>query len=260
MHIVVCMKHILDYELPPASIRVAPDGKSLAEEGQPRTMGPFDQNALEMALKAKDADETVQVTVLTAGPAASEEILRKGLALTAQKAVRVDLPQPLGPDSLTAARILAAAIRKLEPAPDLILVGRQSGDWDQGVVGPALAEELNTAFIPLGFQLVKEGDRWAVVAQEEQGQVKVAWEGTAVVSVTNHESNVLRLPKLKDLMAARRQPIETFSLADVGLPSLEVASEAVQVSLPQRQKECEFLEGEPDEVARALAERLRRWL
>lgn len=260
MHVVVCIKHILDPEMPPASFRIAEDGRSPVEAGLPRAIGPFDQNALEVALKLKDARPETTVTVLTAGPAEANEALRKALALNADRAVRVDLERLPGPDSATVAALLAAAIRRLEPAPDLVLVGRQSGDWDQGVVGPVLAEKLGAAIVGLGYAAEPADGGVIITRQVDDGIEKVRPKRAAVVTVTNHESNVLRLPKLKDVVAAHRKPIDVIPAAELGVPLDEPLVEAVSLSIPQREAHCEFLEGEPEEMAAALAERIRRWL
>ncbi|MBX6350083.1 MAG: electron transfer flavoprotein subunit beta/FixA family protein [Clostridia bacterium] len=246
--------------MPPASFRIREDGRAPREEGLPRAIGPFDQNALEIALQLKDAREDVRVTALSLGPAAAQEALRKALSLNVDRALRVDLDPLPGPDSLLSARLLAEALKRLDPPADLVLVGRQSGDWDQGVVGPALAELLGWPLVGLAFAAgFDEAGRLVLTRQVEDGVERVRPGLPAVATVTNHESNVLRLPKLKDVVAAHRKPVETILAAELGVglePTLSVAGLAV----PERGGRCEFLEGEPAEVAKELAERLRRWL
>jgi len=137
MHVVVCINHIPDPEAPakPFKLDAATNRPALLRAN--RVIGPFDENALETALQLKDS-AGAKVTALTAGPATNVEALRKALAARSDAAVHVKEDQAAELDSAAVARLLAAAIKKLRDV-DLVLCGRQVGDWDGGQVGPLLA-------------------------------------------------------------------------------------------------------------------------
>src|SRR5690606_28846050 len=145
MHIAVCIKQILDPEISPRAFKIDPVRKVADPGTASLVIGPFDLNALEVAIQLKERHGG-KVTVLTLGSEKAKEALRRALAMGADAAVLIDDSQVAAKEPSVAARALAAAIRKLEPV-DLVLTGRQSGEWDFGQVGALLAEELGMPFV-----------------------------------------------------------------------------------------------------------------
>jgi electron transfer flavoprotein beta subunit len=259
MHAIVLLKQILDWELPPGRFRIDPETKRPPEGLGPTLLGPFEQNALELALQLKDASVVDKVTALLAGPADSVDALRKALALRCDEAVHVEANTGDSDPSQTA-ELLVAAIRRLEPA-ELVLAGRQAGDWDHGQVGYLVAERLGRPAVGLVWRVEQDDGRLLVWRSGSGAVEQFAVRLPAVLTVTNHPSLQLRLGNVMDRMAANKKPITRWTPDELGLSPEQLAGarrlELARVWVPEVERRCELIEGEdPAEVADALLGRL----
>ena len=146
MNLIVCLKQILDPEIPVRDFKVDPVAKEAARGSANLVTNIFCENALETALQFKEKAGGAKITALSFSPESGEDTLRKALAMKADEGVQVLNTGPAHPDPLTVAQTLAAAIRKLG-AFDVVMVGRESGDWGVGQTGGLLAEELGVPYI-----------------------------------------------------------------------------------------------------------------
>ncbi len=257
MHVVVLLKQVLDPEIPQKAFDVDPVRKVPKVERAPQVLSIFDGNALELALRLREARGDATITALTLGVERADEVLRKALALTCDAAVRVGA-DPEALDSRQKARLLAAAIRTLEP-PDLVLAGRQAADWEAGQVGAMVAEELSLPCVPFVSRVEAAEDPLTVRQQLESGYAVVRLGGPSVCTVTNDETNVLRAAKVKDVMAAGRKPLRVIAPEEIGgISGLGPAVELLALELPAKRTGAEMVDaGSAEESARALARRLR---
>ncbi|MDQ7849298.1 MAG: electron transfer flavoprotein subunit beta/FixA family protein [Armatimonadota bacterium] len=259
MEIIVCLKQVVDPELPARDFAIDPVTRWQVREGRPLVISTYDENALEVGLQLKDRLGG-KVTALTLGPAAtSGDAIRLALAMGADQAVVVDDPQAPVRLGAAKARLLAAAVRRLGRF-DLVLCGCESADWVERVVGPLLAEALQAACVTFVSRIEQVNGTLLVRRLADEGFHLVEVRPPAVLAVTSDESNRPRLPKVKDIMTARRKPVHTWPVEEVASQAgmegpLEV--EVREVTLPERTARCEFLSGDPGEQAAALAQRLR---
>ena len=255
MNILVCLKQILDPEIPPRDFQI--DRQRLEAVRGSANLVPniFCENALETALKLRERVGG-QITGLSFGPTSAKEMLRKALAMKADKACLVvsDEAAHFSPD--VTARVLAAAVIKLGGF-DVIMTGREAGDWGAGQTGGLLAEELQLPCVAF-VDAIEPCERGVLLRR----QTDIGWERVEaptplVITVTNHEDNVPRIPKIRDIMMAKRTPMTEWSLADLGLERLlgeEPATAVVDLSIPEVQSACEFVSGETvDERVSAFA-------
>ncbi len=263
MNILVCLKQILDPEMPSRDFHIDATGRDADRGSAGLVMNIFCANALETALQFRE-QHGGKITVITYGSASAEEILRKALALRVDNAVLVknEIEQRLNPWSV--ARVIAAAIRKLGDF-DLILTGRESGDWGDGQTGGFLAEELGRPCISLADDLKSDGSNPALVRirrQNDQGWEVIEALTPLVITVTNHEHNVPRIAKTRDVMQAFRQPLTTWSHSDIGVNPQSITedlarSEVLGLVIPSKQTQCEWIKGDTlDERISLLARRI----
>jgi electron transfer flavoprotein beta subunit len=254
MKILVGIKHVPDTE---AKIKIGADGVSLDETGVKMVPSPYDEYALEEALRIREA-KGGEVVVVCAGKEAASASLRQGLAMGADRAVLVQDDRFDRADGLARARALAAVARA--ESPDLILLGKYGVGPDEGQTGPMLAELLdlpNTSSVTA--LTLKDGAYEA--RREIEGAVEVV-EGTlpAVVSC-DKGLNEPRYPSLKGIMAAKKKPLEVKRPAELGLdpddlaPGRRVAWESI--SFPPARRAGRVLTGDPAETAKELARLLR---
>jgi len=260
MHAVVLLKQILDWELPAARFRIDPATNRPPDGLAPTLLGPFEQNALELALKLRDSGAITKLTVLLAGPSDGIDSLRKGLAVRADEAVHVVCDSAVVDPAQTAA-LLAAAIARLEPAPELVLAGRQAGDWDHGQVGYLVAERLGWPAVGLVFEAEPHQGRLVVRRSGAGADEQLAVRPPAVLTVTSHPTLRLRMGSVMDRMAANKKPIAELSPDELGLGADALAAERrielARVSVPDVRRECELIEGaNAAEVAVRLLARL----
>ena len=200
MKIIVCIKRVPDTE---SRIRIAEDRVSIDPAGVKYIISPYDEFALEMALRLKESKGEGEVLVVSAGGAASAEQLRSALAMGADRALLLKTETTL--DGLATARVLAAALSS--ETADLILLGMKAVDGDQQQVGPMLGELLGRPCITVAASFgIEEA---SVVAQREiEGGVEVVEAPLpAIVTVTKGEHEP-RYPSLKGIMAAKKKPLE----------------------------------------------------
>jgi electron transfer flavoprotein beta subunit len=259
MHAIVLLKQILDWELPPGRFRIDPERKRPAEGLGPTLMGPFEQNALELALQLRDAGCVEKITALVVGRDDSVDSLRKALALRCDEAVLVEADTD-GLDPSQTAELLVAAVGRLEPA-DLVLAGRQAGDWDHGQVGYLVAERLVRPVVGLVFRAEPSDGRLLVWRSGNAGVERLAVRPPAVLTVTSHTALRLRMGSVVDRMAANKKPVTRLTPDELGLPAERLAAarrlELAEVWVPEVERRCELLDGDdPAEVARVLLSRL----
>ena len=207
-------------------------------------MNIFCANALETALQFRE-QHGGKITALSFGEATAEEVLRKALALRVDGAVLVAQDKPGRVEPMSVACVLSAAVRKLGGI-DLILVGREAGDWGEGQTGGLLAEALGCPCISFAEHVEPSGNTLKVRRQTDNGIEVLEAASPLVVTVTNHEGNVPRIAKTRDVMMAFRQPLTRWSLADLGLdPSsmAGVAAEVVGLTVPHKESRCDFVAG-----------------
>jgi electron transfer flavoprotein beta subunit len=260
MHAVVLLKQILDWELPAARFRVDPATNRPPDGLAPTLLGPFEQNALELALKLKDAGAITKLTALLAGPADGVDALRKALAVRADEAVHV-VCDPATVDPAQTATLLAAAIGRLEPGPELVLAGRQAGDWDHGQVGYLVAERLGWPAVGLVWEAEPRDGRLVVRRSGVGADEQLAVRPPAVLTVNSHPTLQLRMGSVMDRMAANKKPIASISPDELGLGAEALAAEQrvelTRLSIPEIHRECELIDGEnAADIAARLLDRL----
>jgi len=256
------MKHILDPELPPSAFQIEPEKKQAKIGKHAFVLNPYDENALEMALQLKEKKENVRITALTYGEAKAEESLRRALGVLADEAVHIVQETDRQTDAYGTAKVLAACIKTIGPV-DLIMCGRMAGDWDAGLVGSLLAEALTLPSVCFISSLEINDSRLKVRRQVEGGTEILESPLPALVTVTNDESNVLRIAKVRDVMKAHRKQIQKFTLQDLDVSESDIRQtgayeELRDIFLPVQDNVCEIIEGEePEEKIDALLTKLK---
>lgn len=261
MHIIVCMKQVIDPEVPPHLFQIDPEEKKQIRGRQPLVISDYDEVAIEIALQLKEKTDG-KVTVVTVGGEETQESLHQALAMGADEAIRVTDPAFEGADSFGKARILAAALRKVGEF-DAVLCGRQAGDVELGLVGPFLAEELGLPCATLIANLDLEDDKVRLKRPTDLGYDILEAPLPFLATATNDESNVPRYASVRGIMRARKATIPVWSAEDLGLDPAQVGPQAAQLYMdelfvPRREMVCELIEGESGaEKAKKLVSRLK---
>ncbi|MBN1322181.1 MAG: electron transfer flavoprotein subunit beta/FixA family protein [Thermoleophilia bacterium] len=214
LEIVVCMKVIIDPEVPHHTFAIDKQAKrALPPVGLPPVFSPFDENALECALRIKDEREC-RVTVLSVGKTVPKSLMQTVMAAGADRAIAVEDPQLEDLDPFTTAVVLAASVRKAGDF-DLVLTGRQAADWDAGLVWAGLAEHLDVACVTVAQRVELRHGEVIVERCVSDGVEVVESRLPALVTVSN-EAGDLRNVALAALMEAKKREILRWSAADVG--------------------------------------------
>ncbi|ROT32496.1 electron transfer flavoprotein subunit beta/FixA family protein [Micromonospora sp. HM5-17] len=217
MNIVVLVKQVPDSSMD-RSLRS--DDNTVDRGSASNVINEMDEYAIEEALRVKEAHGG-EVTVLTMGPSQATESIRKALQLGADKAVHVLDDALAGSCAVATSRVLAAALGQLNP--DLVLCGAESTDGRVQVMPHMLAERLGIAALTGARKLTVDGSTLTVERQTEEGYEVVTASTPAIVSVWD-TINQVRLASFKGIMAAKKKPVQTLSLADLGVPAEEVGT------------------------------------
>lgn len=255
INIIVCLKIILDPEVPFSGFRIDTDAmKPIPPEGMPPVINQFDENALEAALKIKD-EQDCKITVLSVGRSLPKSILQKALAVGADEAIAVEGPEFDNLDPFTTAQVLANAIRKIGEY-DLIFTGRQGADWDAGLAWAGIAEDLDLPSVAIARKATVHEDKVIVERVASDGIEILEADIPAVINFSN-EVGELRQLALPDLVRARKRPIPKWSASDIGLTDVN-AMQMADFRIPDLPVvECRFVEGSDDEEkGRVLAREL----
>ncbi|KNX36655.1 electron transfer flavoprotein subunit beta/FixA family protein [Luteipulveratus halotolerans] len=219
MNIVVCVKYVPDAQ----SDRTFNEDNTTDRDNVDGLLSELDEYAVEAALKIVEAGEG-EVTVVTVGPDQAADAVKKALQMGADKAVHVSDDAIHGSDAVATSLVLAEAIKKIG-SPDLVLTGLASTDGTMSVVPAMLAERLGLPQVTQVSTLEVEG---GTVKGRRDGDVaseSLEAQLPALVSVTD-QINEPRYPSFKGIMAAKKKPVETWSLADLGVDAGQVGLDA----------------------------------
>ncbi|MFZ2492362.1 MAG: electron transfer flavoprotein subunit beta/FixA family protein [Thermoanaerobaculia bacterium] len=219
MNSVVCISHVPDTE---SRIKIAADGRKIDEAGLKFIVSPYDEYALEEAIRLKEA-KGGDVTVVTFGPDRAQQALREALARGATKAIHVK-GESGDADSLGVAKVLAAAIKTIEH--DVVFLGKQGVGTDNGLVGPMLAELLGYPQVHVVTEL-EVGDGKLTAHREIEGAEEVIECPTPAVITAQKGLNEPRYASLKGIMAAKKIAIDCKSVADLGLADADIFNQRV---------------------------------
>src|SRR5881396_2379747 len=233
MKIAVCVKQV-----PEGSRRLDPETKRLDRSGE-GALNPFDANAVEEALRLKDAGGEGEVVLVSMGPEKAQDALRKALAMGADRAVLVSDEGAAGSDLVATSRVLAAVLERENP--DLVLFGQQSSDSDGAVLWAAVADRLRRPYISQAAELTLADGRIRGKRQTEFGYDVLEAPLPAVAAVSD-AINEPRYPSLKGIMGAKSKPQETVSLADLGVDGLESRTEVYALNDPPARGESKKIE------------------
>lgn len=260
MKMIVCVKQIPDPETPSSAFRVDKAAKKVVPaQGIAPVISPFDAQAVEAALRIRDAQGEGNITVISMGPASARDVIKHALAMGADEGVLIDDPALHDvTDPYITITALAAAIQKAGGA-DLVLTGRQAADWDWGVTGSGLAEVLGATTATIAKSVTAQDGKLVVERVLSDGFETVEVQIPAVVSISN-ELGDPRYPQLRQIMAAARKQVTTYTAADLGLTPDQLQPRVVleDLYIPVKESHVEIIEGDSaQEKAANLARKLR---
>ena len=209
MKILVAYKRVVDYNV---RVQVKPDGSGVITDGVKLSPNPFDEIALEEALRLRDKGIATEVVVATIAPADAQPHLRNGLAMGANRAIHVVSDTPVQP--LAAARTLLKLIEKEQP--DLVILGKQAIDDDANQTGQMLATLWGRPQATFAGKLEVEGGKATVTREVDAGLETLEVDLPAVVTA-DLRLNEPRFIKLPDIMKAKSKPLETLQLAELSI-------------------------------------------
>jgi electron transfer flavoprotein beta subunit len=253
MKIAVCVKQVPDTE---TRIRIAADGKGIVDLDVSWVISPYDEFAIEEALRIKEA-KGGEVVLLSLGPDRVLTALRNGLAMGADSAVHLKDPLFDATDALGTAKALAAALKTV--GADLILMGQQGVGGDHSQTPGLVAETLDLPQVTMAVKVEVE-DGKARVGREIEGGREV-WETSLPAVISAQKGlNEPRYASLKGIMAAKKKPVEVRDAAALGLSAAELApkTRVTSMELPPARQAVKMIEGDASTQARELLRALHQ--
>ncbi len=227
MKILVAVKRVVDYNI---KVRIKTDGSDVDIEGVKMGINPFDENAIEEALRLKESGLATEVLVVAIGTSANQDVLRHALAMGADRAILLEAAIAIQP--LATAKLLKAMV--LREQPDLIILGKQAIDDDTGHLGQMLAALLDYPQGAFASALQMEGNECLVTREVDGGTETIALSLPAVVTADLRLNNP-RFVKLPNLMMARKKTIETINDSEFSI-NTEPRLNLLKVSEPPARK------------------------
>ncbi len=217
--ILVGLKRVVDYNV---RVRVKGDGSGIETDGVKMSINPFDEIALEEALRIKERGEASEVIVLSIGSADAQQQLRTGLAMGADRAILVETSSKL--DALTVARVFKAIIER--ESADLVILGKQAIDDDNSQTGQMLAAIWGRPQATFASKVVLDGGKATVTREVDSGLETIEIDLPAVITA-DLRLNEPRYVKLPDIMKAKKKPLDSIPIGDLDVemaaPFKEVA-------------------------------------
>ncbi|HUS24400.1 MAG TPA: electron transfer flavoprotein subunit beta/FixA family protein [Candidatus Binatia bacterium] len=228
MKALVAVKRVVDFNV---RVQVKPDGSGVVTDGVKHSMNPFCEIAMEEAVRLKEKGKVTEIVAVSLGGAKCEETLRTALAFGADRAIHVKEEGEVQP--LTAARALAKLFDKEQPG--IVLLGKQAIDDDNGQTGQMLAALLDRAQATFASKVEIDGQKAKVTREVDAGLETLEVDLPAVVT-TDLRLNEPRYLKLPDIMKAKKKPLETVSLADLGVQAAPAVKHVKTAAPPVRGK------------------------
>ena len=243
--ILVCVKRVVDFNV---RIRVKPDGSGVITDGIKLSLNPFDEIALEEALRIRERGEAEEVVAITIGPADCQQQLRTALAMGADRAVHVVHDGVVEP--LAAARAILKVIEKEQPF--LVLLGKQAIDDDNNQTGQMLASLWQRPQATFASKVEITGATARVTREIDAGLETLEIDLPAVVTA-DLRLNEPRYVKLPDIMKAKKKPLDSMSLADLGVSA--VSRVKIVKTEPPAQRQKGIIVKDTQELVAALRKR-----
>jgi len=256
VEIIVCIKQVPDT----TEVKIDPEKGTLIREGVPSIVNPFDEYAVEAALRIKE-EMGGKVTVITMGPPQAVEALRKCIAMGADDAVLISDRDFAGSDTWATSYTLAGAIRALGKV-DLILCGKQAIDGDTAQVGPGIAEHLGISQVTYVQRVVSVSENAIQVERSFEAGYEVIETPLPAVLTIDKAANVPRLPSMMGTMKALRKEIRTLTSGDIDVRPEFLGMEGSPTRVkrtftPQPRKGGRMLQGEMEDMLKELVQILR---
>ena len=246
MKIFVCIKQVPDTE---SKIKVGANGTSIDTAGIKWILNPYDEFAVEEAIRFKEKNAGSTVTVVTAGPDRAVEALRTALAMGCDEAIHVALPETA--DSYLAAKALAKAIEKNGPA-HLVFTGKQAIDDDAAQVHQALAEFLGLPSVTVVVRAQYGANSVTAEREIEGGAIEKYEVATPCVIAAQKGMNEPRYASLPNIMKAKKKEVKKFALGDLGLSEGDVKIAYSNVTLPAERSACKMIPGDAATIAKEI--------
>ncbi len=261
VNMIVCVKEIPDPETPAAAFAIDSEAKrAIPAKDTPPVVSPFDEQAVEAALRLKD-ELGGKVTVLSMGAASAEKVLKHTLSMGADEAFLLSDTAFDDSDSAATAYALAQAIKKIGEF-DMIICGRQAGDFDAGQVGSGIAELLGLPNVTVAKKIDVTDGKARVERVLPDGYEVVEVGLPALITVSN-ELGEPRYATLKGIMAAAKKTVPVWNAGEIEADASKVGAagartKMLKLFIPVRESKCEIIEGENEEEAAVnLALKLR---
>jgi len=226
--ILVGLKRVVDYNV---RVRVKSDGSGVETDGVKMSINPFDEIALEEALRIRERGEASEVVVVSIGPSDAQQQLRTGLAMGADRAILVESSDEV--DSLTGAKIFNALVEREQPG--LVMLGKQAIDNDNNQTGQMLAAIWGRPQATFASEVVLSGDKATVTREVDVGLETIEVDLPAVIT-TDLRLNEPRYVKLPDIMKAKKKPLDQIAIADLGIEASASLTEVSFEPPAERQK------------------------
>jgi len=226
--ILVGLKRVVDYNV---RVRVKADGSGVETDGVKMSINPFDEIALEEALRIRERGEVDEIVVMSIGSSDAQQQLRTGLAMGADRAILVETPGNVDP--LSRARVFLEIAGREQPG--LVLLGKQAIDDDNNQTGQMLAALWGRPQATFASKIELDGETARVTREVDVGLETVEVDLPAVVT-TDLRLNEPRYVKLPDIMKAKKKPLDTIAFDDLGIEAAPVIRETVFEPPEQRQK------------------------
>lgn len=249
MKIFVCIKQVPDTE---SKIKISADGTSIDTSGIKWILCPYDEFAVEEAIRFKEKNAGATVVAVTAGPDRAAEALRTALAMGCDEAVHVGTPE--NSDSFLTAKALARAIEKNGPA-HIVFTGKQAIDDDAAQVHQALAEFLNLPAVTVVLR-AQYGATIQAEREVEGGAIEKYDLPTPCVIAAQKGMNEPRYASLPNIMKAKKKEIKKMALADLDLTEAQRKIGYKNLTLPPERGSCKIIQGEPAAAAKELVRAL----
>jgi electron transfer flavoprotein beta subunit len=244
--ILVGIKRVIDYSV---RVRVKPDGSGVVTDGVKMSINPFDEIALEEALRIRERNLAGEVIAVSIGPAEAQQQLRTALAMGADRALLVQVEAAVDP--LTAARVFLALVQQHQP--QLVILGKQAIDDDNGQTGQMLAALWDRPQATYASKLELDGTMARVTREVDAGLDTIEIDLPAVVT-TDLRLNEPRYIKLPDIMKAKKKPLDIVTLAELGVAAPAERIRTLKFESPPQRSRGVMVK-DANELVAALAQR-----